>query len=393
MTIRLTHIFLLPLLASLFFACEKAEVRTASDYACTLGFADSSATHPRAQQYQTLLDQFRRNGTIPGAQMAIYDQHGLWTGASGKADIANAIDLEACTPMMIGSISKNFTATVIFTLIDEGRLNLNDPVRYHLSQEIVDKVANTDKATIRHLLAHRSGIPDYYTTQFELDRINKEYNNWRQEDILKYTYGISADFEVDETYGYSNTNYVLLGIIAENASGESLPQLYRSRIFNKAGLTSGWYDKAQPFPDGASLGYADIHGNGNLAETKFMYGDETNQGDGAVIINAGDLLRFARALDASQLVSQNSLNAMQDWFDLPEDWHWDDFGEYKNGNGLEHFQFDQGWAYGHSGGVDGFGSYLFHFPEQDMTFTLIMNTATSKGEVDFVKSILALMAN
>lgn len=204
-------------------------------------------------------------------------------------------------------------------------------------------------------------------------RFNKENNNWDQEDILAFTYGKKAEFKIDEQYGYSNTNYVLLGMILEAVSEKSLKEVYREKIFNPLGLNSAHYDvKENAIPDDAVKGYYDLYGNSNFVESRFLYGDEMSTGDGGIIINAQDLGVFTTNLMKGEIISAGSLSQMQNWFDLPENQT-----HIKNGYGLEYFKFDRGNAYGHTGGVDGFSSYAFYYPESETTIVVLFNYSIS----------------
>lgn len=368
-----------------FLSCEKDEVRAASFYNCDASFADSSAFHPRAAAYQAILDENRKDGLV-GAVLLVKDKEGLWIGASGKADLAANVDVQACNTFLIASISKVFTATAIFRYVDRGILSLDDPINKWIPRSITDQIANGNEAQIGHLLSHRSGIRDYYTNRFELDRYNKVKNGWTKEEVLEYTYGGNADFAVGETYGYSNTNYLLLSMILESASGQSFEAVYQQEVFIPAGLQTAYYSEKQPIPDGCVRGYSDINGDGKLAESENLYLDELGiGGDGGIAINAYDLAQFLERLMKGELVSQASLDKMSDWFDLPEDWHWESFGQTENGYGLEKFNVGDTYAVGHTGAIDGFNSYGFYFPQEDMTYILFVNNTrawnTSKRKI------------
>ena len=354
-------------------ACEKADIRPVSFYDCQAPADDSSHFHPKAAQYQAILDENRKDGLV-GAILLVKDGDGLWAGASGKADIASDVDMQPCHTFLIASISKVFTATAVFRYVDRGLLSLDDPVNKWIPREITDEIANANEAQIKHLLSHRSGIRDFYTNQFELDRINREKNGWTKEEVLEYTYGGSADFAVDETYGYSNTNYLLLSMILENVSGLTFEEVYRQEVFLPAGLESAYYSESKPIPDGCVLGYSDINGDGKLAEARSLYEDELGiGGDGGIAINAFDLAKFYDELFKGGLLSVSSLQEMTNWFDLPEDWHWTSYGQTENGYGLEKFHAGDHYAAGHTGGIDGFNTFGFYFPEEDMTYILFVN--------------------
>jgi D-alanyl-D-alanine carboxypeptidase len=384
--------FSLSFLALCLFACESPDILPPETYQCSVSFADSSQLHPRATDYQRLLDENRQLG-LAGAVLLVKDRDGLWQGASGKADLANNIDMQVCHRHMIASISKIFTATTFFYYVDQGLVSPDDFLGGRLPESQIGKVANASGSQLFHLLSHTSGIPDYYSMMHSLDRFNRGQNDWSQEEVLTYAQGLAPTNGIGETYRYSNTNYLLLGMVIEAVSGKTLKEAYAEAIFDPLGLESAYYDLEAPIPANAPKGYADLYGDGKLAESEFLYGDEMRTGDGGIAINAHDLARFIEALDKGELISSSSLAAMKNWFDLPEEAIYEDLGETRNGYGLEYFEGPGGYAIGHTGAVDGFLSILLYFPEQEATFVLLVNSASYDGEprLNIYKACMELM--
>ncbi len=368
-------IFLTALIAIVGMGCEKNEVRNESYYSCNLQFIDSSFAHPKAALYQNIIDENRKKGLV-GVSVMIKDKEGVWLGASGKADLASGIDVAPCNQFLIASISKVFTAAAVFKAIDQDLLGIDDPVTKWVDEKVAKKLKNVDEATIAQLLNHTSGIPDYYTLQYELDRINKVDNDWSMQKVLAYAYGKKATHNTGETYYYSNSNYLLLGMILERVYQKKLETVYQEQIFDPLQLASAYFSESKPLPDGLVKGYVDIYGNGQVAESEFLYKDELNTADGGIAINAYDLGLFIESLMKGALLSEESLNYMKDWFDLPAGWEDDDFGHFQNGYGLEHNKTPYGNSVGHTGGIDGFLSILQYFPEHDATFILFVNYAS-----------------
>jgi len=306
--------------------------------------------------------------------------------------------MEACNTFLIASISKVFTSAAVYRYIDKGVLSLEDPISKWLDDEVVENVNNAAESQIKHLLAHTSGIVDFYTFQFELDRINKISNAWSKEETLEYVYGMSPYNEVGESYYYSNTNFLLLAMILERASGLSFEEVYQQEVFTPLALTSAYYSEEQPIPDGTVKGYVDVYGKEQFIESEFLYNDELGiGGDGGIAINAYDLAIFFEELMKGNLISSNSLVEMTNWFDLPEDWIAPDdiLGQNENGYGIEKFNMNEGSAVGHTGGIDGFTTIAMYFPEEDRTFVLLANSAGSemgnKSQESIIRETVKLM--
>lgn len=373
-----TYLIFALLILLLSASCTQDKVLPENTYQCQFAFADTSNSHPKASVFQDILDENRKAGLV-GAVLLVKDDDGLWMGSSGHADLASDVEMQPCNTFLIASISKVFTAASLFRYIDKGELSLEDPLTKWLPSSITEKVDNAEEAQIQHLLSHTSGIRDYYTDQFELDRMNRTNNHFTQEEVLTYTYGLNANFPVGETYRYSNTNYLLLAMILESVSGTDFATVYQQELFMPLGLSSAYYSVTDPIPAGCVKGYSDLYGTGeNVAESQNLYQDELGiGGDGGIAINAYDLAVFLEALMKGQVISASSLDDMTNWFDLPTDWHWEAYGQYENGYGLEKFDTEIGYAVGHTGGIDGFSSFGFYFPESDQTYVLLVNSSVA----------------
>ena len=371
--------FIIICLGVLFFQCEDIETLPAGFFDQPVPFNDSSSVHPNGALYQSILQEHQRQGLV-GATLLVKDRQGLWIGAEGYADIANNVKMGPHSLYFIASISKVYTSAAIYRYVDLGLISLNDPIAQWLSQEIIDNVDNVGAATVGDLLSHKSGIRDFYTTQFDLDRLNAE-QDWSKEEVIEYVYNKNAYHEAGSTYEYSNTNYLLLSMILESVSGNSFEQVYQDMVFDPLGLTSAYYSEEVIIPDGAVKGYVDLFDNENFVESEFLYKEELGiGGDGGVATNAYHLAVFLENLVNPNFISADAQAQMTNWF--PIDAEDDVFQQTENGYGLERFNTRFESALGHTGGIDGFSTYGFYFPESDMTYILLCNTAdSSKGDV------------
>ena len=359
--------------------CEEADVLSGEFYEQELPFNDTSSIHPNAAIYQAILEEHQQKGLV-GATLLVKDKEGLWIGAAGYADIASNVKMGANSQYFIASISKLFTSAAIYRYVDRGLISLDDPVAQWLSDEIVDKLSNASEATVGDLLSHRSGIRDFYTTQFDLDRINADHG-WKKEDVIRYAYNKAPYFDTGTSYEYSNSNFLLLSMILERISGETFENVYRNTVFDPLNLGSAYYSEELIIPDGAVKGYVDLYDDETFVESRFLYEDELGiGGDGGVAINAYHLAVFLENLVNPAFISTESQAQMTNWFPIPAEV--DAFGQDENGYGLERFNTQYESAIGHTGGIDGFTTGGFYFPESDMTYVLLCNTAdASKGDV------------
>jgi len=191
----------------------------------------------KGDKYQEILEEAHGNG-LPGIT-AIVQSPGEkeWRGKSGVGNIENSIPLDINQSFRLASISKIFTSIVILQLADENRVKFSDSISKYLDAETQTKIPNVNSITILHLLSHSSGIYSFT----ENNRFWKEcYLNggmsriWRPNEILRYIENkkpVSKPLEPFSKKLYSNTNYILLGMIIEKITGNKLNMEYQNRIF------------------------------------------------------------------------------------------------------------------------------------------------------------------
>ncbi len=265
----------------------------------------------------------------------------------GDGSLAKAND--SSTLFRIGSVSKTFTAAIIFKLIEEGRLQLDDPL-----ENWFPLVGNARLITVRHLLGHRSGL--YNLTN------DGTYKSWKgvpitrgelHSKLLMYP----AVFMPDDKTEYSNTNYLLLGWIAEDASGERFEDLLRRIIAKPAMLrnTFSVTDSTMNIP----ASYRMYH--------RWEVMDATHEsvalGAGALVSTSSDLNRFMFALFSGKIVTDASLKLMMTATD-------------GIGLGLIKAPFYDRQAWGNAGAIDGFQSRVFCFVEDSVSIAVTANAVS-----------------
>ncbi|NHA05105.1 beta-lactamase family protein [Mucilaginibacter sp. HC2] len=274
----------------------------------------------------------------------------IYQNAIGYSQVNKGVKTPATieTKYRIGSISKMFTATMIFQLIDEGKLSFDTPLASYFPQ-----LPNAGKITIREMLDHRSGLHNFtndslYTTYMGSPKSEAE--------MITIFARQKPDFEPDTKAEYSNTNFVLLGYIIEKLTGKTYAEELKKRVTSKIGLADTYYGtKANPAKNEAySYNYS----------AQWTQMPETDMsipgGAGAIVSTPADLVKFINALFAGKLISQTNLELMK---------------TMKDNYGMAMFMipFYDKKGFGHSGGIDGFSSLLAYFPEDKLTIAYISN--------------------
>jgi len=202
-----------------------------------MSFAIPMHGQTKSDSYQAVLNDAHKNG-LP-AIVALVQTQGeqLWKGKSGVRSLENATPLDIDHSFRLASISKIFTSVVILQLIDEKKLALSDTISNFLDPEIKNKIPHANNITIHHLLSHSSGIYSFT----ENNKFWKEcfFNGgmtrtWLPTELIRYIENKKPVHQPVAPYSkkyYSNTNYILLGMIIEKITNNSLSNAYQKRIF------------------------------------------------------------------------------------------------------------------------------------------------------------------
>ncbi|MBN2175653.1 MAG: beta-lactamase family protein [Bacteroidales bacterium] len=363
----------------LVFACRKGENIEPDFYSCNLNFTDSSSANQDDSKYRSLLTDMTSSGVV-GVTMSVYRQHsGIWLGASGMADLHNNIGMKSCNITRVGSTVKMLTATTVLKLMEEGKLSLEDKIADYLQGDVIDKIENADKATIRQLLQHSSGIYNYIQNlKFQTASLNDLIREWKPDDLLKYAYHKKAYFEPGEDVRYSNTGYILLGLLIEKIEGKPFYKVFEEKIFDPLGMDMTSFAAEDHVPDGIVRGYIDLYSNLQVIESTYFSGWDYYTADGGLISNPYDLNGFFRALMGGQIINSNSLDEMLTW-KTPGDLD-PDFYDIHFGLGIFKIDTPEGIAYMHSGDAIGYYANMIFFPDDSTTIVYAVNS--NYGKID-----------
>jgi D-alanyl-D-alanine carboxypeptidase len=374
-----SFLYLLLVMVLSALACTEDDQYPSSFYNCFLYFQDSSLVNSSSSKYQQLLDEIKSSG-VPGIQMSIQNKtDGMWLGTSGKVDLKTSTDLNSCNHTRVGSTAKTFTATTIFLLKEEGKLNLDDKITEYLSAGDIKGIENAEKATIRQLLQHSSGIYNYIQNlKFQTGSLNDLIKVWTPNELLDYARGKKAYFSPGEDVLYSNTNYILLGMIISNIEGKPFYEVFEEKIFEPLSLRSTQFAASDPVPDGIIRGYVDFYSNLNVINATYYSGWDYYTADGGLISNAYDLNVFMTALVNGEIISQPSLDEMIIWQKPKEEDP--EFFPISYGLGIFKMETEWGEAYFHSGDAIGYYACMTYFPDSETTICWAVNG--NYGKID-----------
>jgi D-alanyl-D-alanine carboxypeptidase len=331
------------------------------------------------------LDQLLRDavaGGFPGIALHV-ERAGrpIYSGAAGVASIERQTPLKSADRQRIYSITKTFTAIVTLQLVDEGVLSLSDTVTKWLDDPAVARIPNVDRITLRQLLNHTSGIYDFADdtdSPFWADAFlgpNADWTKvWTPQELLAYADGAkhAPYFAPGEGYAYSNTNYILIGLIVEQVTGHTFGTELRSRILKPLALGDTFFAEGAAMPDGTVDAYQLVDGQlVSLSATNLSWAWTF----GGIVSTTTDLARFARAVYGGELLSPASFKEMFAFFPAKH-------AGYYEGIGVYQIDTPNGQLYGADGTGPGANSLMMRLEAADLTVILINNMAPDGGATE-----------
>lgn len=298
---------------------------------------------------------------IPGAVVGIWSPEGEYVKAFGKADTGSGAPMNTDFYSRIGSVTKTFTATAVLQLAERGSVALDDPIAKY-----VDGVPGGQTITVRQLATMRSGLPDYLDND-EFDRAvaDDPSRDFTPRELLRWAFSRAESFPPGRRYQYSNTNYILLGMLVEKISGKSLADYLSENIFNPLGMKHSSFPSGTRFPDPHAQGYAEPVAADGPPVVATDWSSSFTWAAGAIISTLDDLRIWMAALANGELISpalQQQRLQSPPTPGLPPGL----------GYGMGVFM-TAGWI-GHNGSVPGYQTVAIHLPQRKTTVVIMVNT-------------------
>ncbi len=320
------------------------------------------------QQLQNALDGTRA-AEIPGAAVAIVSPFASWFAASGVSRLEDNTPLKPDDRFEIGSITKTFVATTVLQLVEEGKLSLEDTLTTLLPESITADILNSETITLKQLLQHTSGIPDYVDVLFNQasDDPTVFLQEWEPEELVYLTDGVEPYFEPGESWRYSSTNFILAGLIIEAVTGNNIAAEIRTRILEPLNLENTFFAKEEEIPGGYISGYWDFNEDGTLDNISVANISWT-WAAGAMVSNTQDLDTFARSLFKGDLLEPQTLEQMLDTIPTTDPVNYSSYGL-----GVGTIESPNRFWYIHRGQTLGYRSNMWYSPADDLTYIELIN--------------------
>ena len=309
---------------------------------------------------------------VPGVAVAVVRKgHVVKAGGYGLANVEHGVPTAPETVFQSGSLGKQFTAVAVMLQVEDGKLALNDPITNYLAG-----APNAWRSiTVRHLLTHTSGIPDYNEDTLDMRR------DYSEDDLAKFAFGLELEFPAGSRWNYSNTGYVLLGIIVRKVSGRFYGDVLRERVFAPLGMTTARVIVEDDIVPHRAAGYRLV--KGELKNQEWVSPVLNTTADGALYLTVLDLVAWDAGLRSGAIL------APQSWAQILAPVRLNSGATYPYGFGWFVDGFSGQRRQHHSGQWQGFSTYISRYLEDDLTVAVLCNLASAEAS-SFVDGIAAV---
>ncbi|WP_337185432.1 serine hydrolase domain-containing protein [Phenylobacterium sp.] len=336
--------------------------------ACALALAACSPTAisdiamgAAPESVEALVQAERNRAQAPGISVAVVkDGELLFAQGYGLANVEHNVPATEHTIFQSGSIGKQFTAAAVLLLVEDGKLELDAP----LSSYMPETPASWNDITIRRLLTHTAGLPDYAEDTVDLRR------DYSDDELAQIIFAMPLISEPGTAWSYSNTAYALLGVLIHKVSGKHYLDVLKERVFTPTGMTTARGISEADIVLNRSAGYHSV--DGILKNQDWVSPYFSSTADGALYLTALDLVAWDTAIREGAVLKPES---WQEMF-TP--------ATFKDGSargyGLGWFLDAPGGEprQSHSGSWQGFTSAIARYPNRDLTVIVLANHAHAK---------------
>lgn len=340
-----------------------------------------TGTNVLKKELQAKLEEWHKAGKFPGATLGVVLANGESFGLSvGYSDRDAKTPMKPTDRMLAGSTGKTFAAATALQLVKEGKIGLDDKIEKYLGKEPwFSRVANAKDITVRMLMNHTSGLVRYeFKKEFTDFLTANPYKVWTPEDRLAYLFDAPAPFEAGKGWDYSDTNYIVLGMIIERVTGKKFYDEARNRFIRTFKL-KGTIAQEGPVMPGVVQGYAGpsnpFGGKDAMIENgRFVVNPQLEWTGGGWASTSQDLARWAKLYFEGKAFDNALMPQVLDGVAAPM------LGrETKYGLCVIIRKTAAGTTYGHSGFFPGYLTDMMYFPEQKIAIAVQVNTSVGQS--------------
>jgi D-alanyl-D-alanine carboxypeptidase len=371
--------------------------------------ADPTAAKPLTDQefaklqerVQTKLDDLRAKAEFPGVTIGFALADGRSAGiSSGLADVENKIALKPTDRLLSGSIGKTFVAAVMLQLVEEEKVGLDDKLQKWLGKEAwFRRLPNASDITVRSLLNHTAGLPEYFEQKGFAEAIKADADKaWKPAELVAYVLDVKPLFAVGKGWSYADTDYILVGMVIERATGKLLFEEIERRLLKPLRLEKTAASDRRVIP-GLVTGYArprnplGFEGR-TIVDGKLVTNPQFEWAGGGLATTPEDLARWAKALyEGKAFKKKATLETMLSGVDATSPRGGGKGVKY--GLGVQIRESEWGSCYGHGGWFPGYLSEVEYFPDHKVAIAVQFNTdvtrSIKKGQRAYVGDVAEII--
>lgn len=328
------------------------------------------------EKLQRNLDEWHKNGKFAGATLGVCLADGkCFSLATGFSNLETKTPMKPSDIMCAGSVGKTFWLAAALQLVKEKKINLDDRVEKYLGKETwFNRLPNAKDITVRQLMNHTSGLIRYeFKDQFTKDLTANPDKNWKPEELVAYLFDEKPPFEAGKGWDYSDTNYIVLGMIVEKVTGKKFYEETTKRIIKPLKLNKTFPQDKREIKN-LIQGYAGENNpfggkNAVLDNGKFIINPQFEWTGGGWVSNSEDLARWAKAMYEGKAFDSSLLPEMLDG--VPAKLGKD----VKYGLGVIIRPTPIGLTYGHSGFFPGYMTDMMYFPDKKISVAVQVNSS------------------
>jgi CubicO group peptidase (beta-lactamase class C family) len=298
---------------------------------------------------------------VPGVALGIRSGATVIEKGYGLANVELNVPVRAQTVFQSGSLGKQFTAVLVMLEVEAGRVALDDP----LSKYFPEAPASWHTFTVRNLLNHTSGIADYTDAKIDGKPVLDYRRDYTEEEITRLTYSLPLEFAPGSRYKYSNTGYLLLGVLIHRTSGHFYGELLQQKIFAPLGMKSARIISEADIVMNRAAGYHLVQGQ--LKNQDWVAPSINTTADGSLYLSVPDYLAWDQGLRAQAMLKSESWAQVYAPASLTDGSHY----PYGFGWDVESWH-DKPW-YHHEGAWQGFQTIITRYLADDLTLIVLTN--------------------
>lgn len=323
------------------------------------------------KQLDAFVEQEMRTEKVPGTSVAVLHKGQVVVAKGyGLANVEHGVPVTPETIFQSGSVGKMFTAAVVMLQVEQGKMSLDDP----LSKYVPNAPASWRPITIRHLLTHTSGIPNV-GDDFDFKR------NYTDDELLKGFEALPLNFQPGARYSYSNSGYVILGIVVQRATGRFYGDILKTDIFQPLGMKTARVISDRDIVPHRAAGYEMV--DGELKNQDFVSVKMNSTADGSLYFSLNDMIAWALGVEQGRVLSAAS------WKQVYTPVQLNSGKTYPYGFGWDVDTAGGSPRYHHGGSWQGFRSYYSRYLGDDLVILFLANSAEANTEI-FVDGIAKL---